>query len=190
MSEITNILQQIEDGDNSKAELLLPLVYTELKQLASARLARERGDHLLQTTALVHEAYARLVDVEQVQRWQSRAHFFGAVAEAMRRILVDEARRRQSLKRGGNFARASGVSHLAVEGNANSEDRILAVSEALELYERQSSRGSQVVKLRFFAGMTTQEIAEALDVSLPTVKRDWAAAKIWIFRHLRDSDTQ
>ncbi len=190
MSEITRILRQIEDGDNSQAELLLPLVYTELKNLASARLSRERGEHLLQTTALVHEAYARLVDVEQVQRWHSRAHFFGAIAEAMRRILVDEARKRQSRKRGGDFRRVSGISHLSYKSNSSNEERILAVSEALESYETVSSRACQVVKLRFFASMTNDEIPQTLNISVPTVKRDWATAKVWIFRHLNPDTSE
>ncbi len=190
MKQATEILRKIED-DPSMAEALLPLLYDDLKALASARLRRESSKNDLQTTSLVHEAYYRLVDVDAAKRWNSRAHFFGAAAEAMRRILVDEARKRKSLKRGGVLKRISGVSRLAAAGEQHDEeDRILVVSEALEHYKQVSERGCDVVKLRFFAGMTNEEVGQALGVSLPTVKRDWAAAKVWIYRYLRDADSR
>ncbi len=164
---------------------LLPLVYTELRRMASGKLRREGGNHTLQTTGLVHEAYVRLVDANSQPHWQSRAHFFGAAAEAMRRILVDEARRRRSLKRGGDRNRVSGLSRIANKAAADEDDRILEVHAALDQLEKESPRRAQVVKMRFFVSMTNEEIAEALGVSVPTVKRDWAASRVWIYRYLQ-----
>ena len=166
---------------------LLAIVYSELRRLASAKLRRESGRHGLQTTALVHEAYVRLVDAEVQSNWESRGHFFAAAAEAMRRILVDQARRRNSLKRGGDRDTLSGLSRIAGKGSCDDDDRILAVNEALDQLAAESPRRSQVVKMRFFASMTNEEIAEALDISVPTVKRDWAAARVWIYRQLKST---
>ena len=190
MKDATQILQDLEyEDDPSDADGLLPLVYSELKRVASAKLRRERAGHSLQTTLLVHEAYVRLVDVKLAQHWSSRRHFFAAAAEAMRRILVDEARKRRSKKHGGNVNSVSGVSRLVSKGHNDTDDRTLAINEALAQYEQIEPRGSQVVKLKFFVSMTNEETAEAMGISLPMVKRDWAAAKVWIYRHLRDAES-
>jgi RNA polymerase sigma factor (TIGR02999 family) len=189
MNDATRILHDLENEyDPSVAKDLLPLVYSELKRVASAKLRREKTGHYLQTTLLVHEAYVRLVDVNQSQHWNSRRHFFAAAAEAMRRILVEEARKRRSQKRGGDFQSVSGLSRLANRSH-NDDDRTLAINEALDQFEQIDPRASQVVKLKFFANMTNEETAEAMQISVPTVKRDWATAKVWIYRHLRDSGT-
>lgn len=185
MNDVTQILADIEAGNPNSSNELLPIVYRELHRLAKARMAKERVGHTLQTTALVHEAYLRLVDVKQAQQWHSREHFFAAAAESMRRILVDQARSRQSEKRGGHLQRQSGVSRLADATPSSEDDRILAVHDALDELEKSSPRQCELVKLRFFVGMTLEEAAESLDVSIPTVKRDWVAAKVFIYRHAK-----
>jgi RNA polymerase sigma factor (TIGR02999 family) len=184
MSDVTRILSQIEQGDPVAAERLLPLVYDELRKLAAAKLAHENPGQTLQATALVHDAYIRLVDVEQVQHWDSRGHFFAAAAEAMRRILVDQARRKRSERKGGDRVRVdideTGPSPVAVQD----PERILAIHEALSVLEAESPRKAQLVKLRFFVGMTLEEAAGALGIAVPTAKRDWAAARVWLHRRL------
>jgi RNA polymerase sigma factor (TIGR02999 family) len=178
MSDVTRILSAIEQGDLSDAEKLLPLVYEELRRLAVARLAHEKSGQTLQATALVHEAYLRLVDVGKAQHWDSRGHFFAAAAEAMRRILVDAARHKQSKRAGGGWNRLelSEVEPATQARNVN----VLALSEALELLEAQDARKAALVKLRYFVGLTNREAAAALGVSTATADNDWAYAKSWL----------
>jgi RNA polymerase sigma factor (TIGR02999 family) len=178
MSDVTQILSQVENGDPSAAEQLLPLVYEELRKLAAAKLAHEKPGQTLQATALVHDAYIRLVDVEKTQHWNSRGHFFGAAAEAMRRILIEAARRKKSLRAGGEFDRISiHESEFAADGES---DDLLALDEALQKLEAQSPRKAQVVKLRYFAGLTIPQTAEALGIAPSTAIADWSYAKGWL----------
>src|SRR5262249_51840171 len=178
MSEVTQILSAIEQGDSGASEKLLPLVYDELRKLAAARLAQEKPGQTLQATALVHEAYLRLVGAENQQRWDSRGHFFAAAAEAMRRILVDEARRKNSLKAGGNRHR---VNLEDVEWSVESPpDDLLALNDALQKLEQIDKVKSDLVKLRFFAGLTIPQAAEVLGVSSSTADNYWAYARCWL----------
>ena len=183
-ARLTLMLQTIERGDASAAERLLPLVYEELRTLARARLARTPPGNTLQATALVHEAYMRLVG-QADPGWDGRGHFFGAAAKAMRDILVEQARRKGSLKRGGDRKRvaADGIENDALAIEPPAED-VLALDEALKKLEAEDPRKGQVVALRFFAGLTNEEIATALDVSLPTVERDWRFARAWLQREM------
>src|SRR5262245_48367909 len=185
MSDVTHILSAIEQCDPSAAEQLLPLVYDELRKLAAQKLAQEKPGQTLQATALVHEAYLRLVDVEQAQRWNSRGHFFAAAAEAMRRILIGNARRKQALKRGGHAQR---VDLDAIElADRPADDKLLALEEALHrLADRDPVKG-QLVKLRYFAGLTTQEAAAILGISTATADRYWAYARAWLQNEITDS---
>ena len=182
MSEVTRILSAIEQGDPRAAEQLLPLVYKELRQLAAQKLAQERPGQTLQAKALVHEAYLRLVDVEKVQHWDSRGHFFAAAAEAMRRILVDRARRHRTQKHGGGHERID-VPELA-EGAKDDPVDLLALDDALQKLEAQHPHKAQVVKLRFFAGCTLEETAQLLGISRATAQRHWAYARAWLFGQL------
>lgn len=182
MNDVTRILSDIEDGDGQAAEKLLPLVYNELRKLAAQKMVHENPGQTLQATALVHEAYIRLVDVDKAQHWDSRGHFFSAAAEAMRRILVDNARRKASSKRGGDCERID-LSDLADETGDNPMD-LLALDEALKRLEQQHPEKARVVKLRFFAGCTLEETAEILDVSRATAQRTWAYARAWLFGQL------
>jgi RNA polymerase sigma factor (TIGR02999 family) len=175
MEEVTRILSEIEVGDPSAAERLLPLVYDELRRLAAARLASERGDHTLDATALVHEAYLRLVGD---QRFQGRAHFFAAAAEAMRRVLVDHSRNRARLKRGGGRKRID-LDRLTDPASASDED-LLALDDSLDRLATEYPQAAEIVKLRFFAGMTLDEAAEAMRLSLRTANRKWAFARAWL----------
>jgi RNA polymerase sigma factor (TIGR02999 family) len=184
MADVTQILSQIEQGDPSAAEQLLPLIYDELRKLAAAKLANEKPGQTLQATALVHDAYIRLVDVERAKHWDSRGHFFSAAAEAMRRILVERARQRLSKKRGGDRARLD--LRIADLASPDKPDEIVAVDEALELLECEDSDAAQVVKLRFFAGLSLPEIALALGVSLRTTERNWTYARTWLRGTLAD----
>jgi RNA polymerase sigma factor (TIGR02999 family) len=188
MTDVTRILSAIEHGDPHAAEQLLPLVYDELRKLAAQRLAAEKPGQTLQATALVHEAYMRLVDVSQVQQWHSRGHFFAAAAEAMRRILIDQARHKASAKAGGDRRRLD----LSEIEPALSGPRLdmLAVNEALEQLEKTDPRAAAVVKLRFFAGLTNQEAADALSVSLATAENDWAYAKCYLRLQLTETDSR
>ena len=182
MSDVTRILLQIESGDPASAEKLLPLVYEELRKLAAEKMAQENPGQTLQATALVHEAFIRLVDVEQAQRWESRRHFFAAAAEAMRRILVDGARHKQRLKHGRGMERVD-LDELQVTVDAPSEG-IVALDEALgELAERHPVE-AELVKLRYFAGMPLSEASEALGMSIATANRKWTYAKAWLYRQL------
>jgi len=182
MSDVTQILSQIEDGDGQAAEKLLPLVYDELRKLAAEKMAQEKPGQTLQATALVHEAYIRLVDVEKAQHWDSRGHFFAAAAEAMRKILVDRARRKVRLKRGGDLRRQELDDGLIAA--AGIHDDLLQLDAALEELEKRDARKAQVVKLRYFAGLTVEEAAAALGVSPSTVDRDWTYARAWLFRKM------
>jgi RNA polymerase sigma factor (TIGR02999 family) len=171
----------MEYGDPKVADELLPLVYEELRKLAAARMARENPGHTLQPTALVHEAWLRLVGDENV-RWDGRAHFFGAAAEAMRRILIDRARRRNASRHGGDQQR---VDLEAVEIAApDDDDQLLAVNEALEKFAIQDKLKAELVKLRYFAGLTIEEAAQVLRISEPTANRYWTFAKAWLHREI------
>src|SRR6266403_1611210 len=178
MSDVTRILSAIEQGDPRAAEQLLPLVYDELRRLAAQKLAQEKPGQTLQATALVHEAYLRLVDTEKVQQWNSRGHFFAAAAEAMRRILVERARHKHSLKAGGDRPREE-MPDVEVPDTGPNVD-LLALNDALEKLERQDRRRANVVKLRFFSGLTIEETALALDISASTADSDWAYARCWL----------
>jgi RNA polymerase sigma factor (TIGR02999 family) len=186
MSEVTRILSAIEKGDPSAAEHLLPLVYDELRRLAAQRLAHEKPGQTLDATALVHEAYLRLVGPADEQRWESRGHFFAAAAEAMRRILVDHARWRRSQRRGGAAIRHS-LASLDPAIPAPPEE-VLAVDEALERLQKLDPTKAELVKLRYFAGMTIPEAAQALGISIPTANRYWAYARAWLHEELTGGD--
>ena len=186
MNDVTRILGKIEAGDPSAAEQLLPLVYEELRKLAAAKMAEEKPGQTLQATALVHEAYVRLVDTEQVQHWNSRGHFFAAAAEAMRRILIGQARRKKSLKAGGQRHRVE-LSDVEPEIQGPKLD-LIALDAALDQLAVRDSRAADLVKLRFFAGLTMPQAAEALGVSLATVENDWAYAKCWLRLQISDAD--
>jgi len=183
MSDVTRILSAIEQGDRRAGEQLLPLVYEELRQLAAAKLAQENPGHTLQATALVHEAYLRLVDAEKVQAWNSRGHFFMAAAEAMRRILVENARRKQQVGRGGDQRRIS-IDEVEMVAEAPSEE-LLALDESLRRLEGQDPEAAKLVKLRYFAGMTMLQAADALGMSLRTAERNWTYARSWLHRDMR-----
>ena len=183
MSDVTRILSKIDQGDPTAAEQLLPLVYDELRRLAAAKMAREKPGQTLQPTVLVHEAYLRLVDVDKTQQWNGRGHFFGAAAEAMRRILVENARRKQSLKHGGGGRRVSLDAANPAESN---RDDLLAVDEALSRLEERWPEKAKLVKLRYFAGLTILEASEALGVSRATAERYWTFARAWLHSQLRN----
>jgi RNA polymerase sigma factor (TIGR02999 family) len=181
MSDVTRILQRIESGDPSAAEHLLPLVYDELRKLAAARMAQEKPGQTLQATALVHEAYVRLVGSDAAKQWDSRGHFFAAASEAMRRILVDNARRKARLKRGGDRRR---VDLDSLEIMAAPGDDVLALDEALRTLAEQHPEKARLVELRYFAGLTGDEAALALGVSPATADRYWTFARAWLYREL------
>jgi RNA polymerase sigma factor (TIGR02999 family) len=185
MSDVTRILSAIEKSNPEAAGQLLPLVYEELRKLAAQRLAQEKPGQTLQATALVHEAYLRLVDVQRAKQWKSRGHFFGAAAEAMRRILVDNARRKHRPKHGGGRQRVEleEVCALADEG----ADQVVLVDEALQKLAEESPEKAQLVKLRYFAGMSVQEAAEALGISRATADRHWSYAKVFLYCAMEDS---
>jgi RNA polymerase sigma factor (TIGR02999 family) len=179
--EITQLLVAWNKGDVNALEQLTPLVHTELHRLAKRQMAGERPGHILQTTALVNEAYLRLIDWRNVE-WRDRAHFFGLAAQIMRRILVDFARARRREKRGGEALRVS-LSEAADVGREQSPD-LVALDDALRALEKLDARQARVVELRFFAGLSYEETAEALNVSVGTVRRDWSFAQVWLFREL------
>jgi RNA polymerase sigma factor (TIGR02999 family) len=182
MTDVTRILSAIGQGDPRAAEQLLPLVYDELRKLAAQRLAQEKPGQTLQATALVHEAWLRLVDVDKVQHWDSRGHFFAAAAEAMRRILVNRALEKRCLKRGGGWKRID-LDGLAVVEDASDED-ILAIDEALGRLAEESQPCAELVKLRFFAGLTLDEAAESLGVARRTANRYWTYARARLYELL------
>jgi RNA polymerase sigma factor (TIGR02999 family) len=185
MSGVTEILSRIESGDPAAAEQLLPLVYEELRALAAARLSREKAGHSLQATALVHEAYLRLVQNEGAGGWSSRGHFFGAAAEAMRRILVEQARRKKTRRSGGQARRRDldGVDIAAPEPTVD----VLAVNDALERFQQMDHVAAELVKLRYFAGLTIPQAAEALGISRSTADRYWAYARAWLHTELKQT---
>jgi RNA polymerase sigma factor (TIGR02999 family) len=181
MTDVTRILSAIEHGDPKAAGQLLPLVYEELRRLAARQLAPERTGHTLSATALVHEAYLRLVDADgEVARWNSRGHFFSAAAESMRGILVDSARRKRAFKRGGAAARMP-LEEATLRAPELEHD-LLALDEALTRLEQQHPPLAEIIKLRYFAGLTMPEAAEALGISLRTAERNWTYARAWLLQ--------
>ncbi len=187
MSDVTQILSQIESGDPSAAENLLPLVYNELRKLAAVRLAQEKPGQTLQATALVHDAYIKLVDVEKAQHWNSRGHFFGAAAEAMRRILIDEARRKGRQKRGGPRRRLNLESaELMLAANP---DELIDLDDALLRLATDHSQAAEIAKLRLFAGLSIEKAASALGISRSTAFDHWAYARAWLSCELSDETT-
>ena len=182
MSEVTRILSAIEHGDPHAAAQLLPLVYDELRRLAAHQLAREAPGQTLDATALVHEAYLRLVDADQAQRFNSRGHFFAAAAEAMRRILVEQARRKQADKHGGGRLRIDLPEDLAAKEDGS--DDLVALDEALSRLESHDPDAARLVKLRYFAGLSHTDAAEALGISRGAADRLWALGRAWLFRQL------
>jgi RNA polymerase sigma factor (TIGR02999 family) len=185
MSDVTRILSQIEQGDPRAAEQLLPLVYDQLRRLAAAKLAHEKPGQTLQATALVHEAYLRLVDVEKAQQWDSRRHFFSAAAESMQRILIENARRKKRLKRGGGLARGELGDLPEVEQAPL--DELIDLGQALTKLARENPQQAEIVKLRFFAGLPLEEIGQILGISLPTVKRHWRFARAWLHKEMHQT---
>jgi RNA polymerase sigma factor (TIGR02999 family) len=183
MDDVTPLLAAIEQGDPTAAEQLLPLVYDGLRRLAAEKLAQERPGQTLQATALVHEAYLRLVNTDQAQHWNSRGHFFAAAAEAMRRVLVENARRRTAAKRGGQAEREA-LDASAIAAPA-ADDHLLAVHEALDELSRSDPEAAALVKLRFFGGMTMAEAAAALGMSVRAAHDVWAYARSWLRRQMR-----
>ena len=186
MSEVTRILSAIEQGDPRAAEQLLPLVYDELRKLAAQKLAQEKPGQTLQATALVHEAYLRLVDGEQrgTSDWNSRGHFFAAAAEAMRRILIDGARQKRRPKHGGDRQRVDLDDVISI---ADRKDDLLALDEALSRLAAQEPTKAELVKLRYFAGLSLDEAAACLGISRATAKRYWAVARAWLYAALEDA---
>jgi len=183
VSEVTRILERVQEGDSKAADELLPLVYDELRKLAAVRLAHEAPGQTLQPTALVHEAWLKLAGSER-QQWRGQRHFFGAAAEAMRRILIDRARRKSSLKRGANLPLEE-LHESRIELRAP-VDEMLAVHEALDALGGEDPLAAEVVKLRYFVGMTIPEIAEALGLAARTVDRHWSFARAWLKRAIED----
>jgi RNA polymerase sigma factor (TIGR02999 family) len=186
MADVTRLLDAAAAGDPAAATELLPLVYDELRKLAAAKMAAEKPGQTLQATALVHEAYARLVAGDPDRQWNGRGHFFAAAAEAMRRILINQARDKQRVKRGGGRARLD-LDGLAIADGA-SDDQLLALDEALDLLARDNPSGAELVKLRFFSGLTQQEAATALGLPRRTADRLWAYARAWLYERLSQDD--
>jgi RNA polymerase sigma factor (TIGR02999 family) len=186
MDAITRVLNAIEQGDPHAAGQLLPLVYDQLRRLAAQKLAQEKPGQTLQATALVHEAYLRLVDVDRAQQWNSRGHFFAAAAEAMRRILVDDARRKQSKKRGGDRVRLD-LDQVAA-ATAERADEVLDIDAALDRLAQADAQAAALVKLRYFAGLSIPEAAEVLGVSPRNADFLWAYARAWLLRSLGGAD--
>jgi RNA polymerase sigma factor (TIGR02999 family) len=182
MSDVTRILSAIEQGDPLASEQLLPLVYDELRKLAAAKLAQEKPGQTLQATALVHEAYVRLVDVDKAQEWDSRGHFFAAAAEAMRRILVDRAREKGSAKRGGTLKRLD-VDAVDLATKAT-PDQLLAIDDALAKLAHEDPSAAKLVELRYFAGLTVDEAGKVLGMSTATAYRHWNYARAWLHGEL------
>jgi len=183
MSDLTVILDRVEAGDPQAAEELLPLVYEELRKLAAARMARESAGHTLQPTALVHEAWLRLAGKDAHAPFANRAHFFSAAAEAMRRILIERARRKKADKRGGNWQRVD-LDKVDIAAEAD-DDTLLLVNEALEKLSQEDAQAAEIAKLRFFGGLTLDEAAQVLGVTDRTADRYWAFARVWLFDEMR-----
>lgn len=183
-TDITKILSAIEAGDSKATDELLPLVYDELRRLAARKMHHEKASHTLQPTALVHEAFLRLLGNSDDQSWQGRAHFFGAAAEAMRRILIESARRRSAEKRGGDRRRTD-LAHVDAAVEAEDTESLLALDEALEKLEQSDAKLARLVKLRYFTGLTVEQTADILELSPRTVKRNWAYARAWLKREMQ-----
>ncbi len=181
MADLTKILGAAQAGTSVEADTLFPLIYAELRQIARAKMAQERPGHTLQATALVHEAWLRLGG----QQFDNRAHFFGAAAEAMRRILIESARRRATAKHGGGAVRVD-ASDVEVAAPVQ-DDELLAIHETLDAFAAHDARRAELVKLRYFIGLTIEEAADVLGISAPTAKRDWAYARAWLFRAIQDA---
>jgi len=186
MSDVTRILNAIERGDAKAADELLPLVYEELRKLAAHRMANEAPGQTLQPTALVHEAWLRLVGSEN-PKFEGRAHFFGAAAEAMRRILIDRARRKRARRHGGGQRRVN-VEEVEIAADAE-DDRVLAISDALDKFAARDKVKAELVKLRYFVGMTIEESAQVLGISEPTAKRYWVYARAWLYNEINKTDS-
>lgn len=184
MGDVTEVLFEIESGDPAAAEQLLPLVYDELRKLAAIRLAQEKAGQTLQATAVVHEAYVRLVDTDRVQDWNSRGHFFAAAAEAMRRILIENARRKSRQKHGGSFRRID-FENADVVGEL-SPCELLSLDDAMEKLAAEDSTAASLVKLKFFAGQSIEEAARAIGISKSAAYRHWTYARAWLFTELCD----
>jgi RNA polymerase sigma factor (TIGR02999 family) len=183
MSEVTEILQALEQGDKAAATELLPAIYEELRKLAVSKMAKESPNQTLQPTALVHEAYLRLVKTPNGQEWDHRGHFFAAAAEAMRRILVERARRKQAIRHGGELSRTELAESRITTGHA--DDQILLVHEALDNLAKVDTTKAEVVKHRYFVGMTNAEVAQVMNVSEATTKRHWEYARAWLFTEIK-----
>ena len=187
MPDVTQILQAVGRGDASASDELLSAVYDDLRKLAASKLAHEPPGQTLQATALVHEAFLRLIGNEQ-QEWDHRGHFFMAAAEAMRRILVDNARKKQAIKRGGDLKRAD--MELDRIDSPQEDQELLALHEALTLFEQKDPRAAQLVKLRYFTGLTIEQSAEMLEISVATANRDWTYARSWLHNAIRDNSSE
>lgn len=185
--ELTRLLDAVSEGNRSAVDQLLPVIYHELRALAQRRLAAERADHTLQATALVHEAYMKLIDQREV-RWQNRAHFFGVAALAMRRILVNHAKSKGRIKRGGAGRKVELTDAAAVSNEPDLD--IIALDEAMKRLALVDERAARVVELRFFGGMNVEETAEALGIAPATVKRDWTIARAWLLREIQKGDAE
>ncbi len=181
MSDFTQILERVEHGDAKAADQLLPLVYEELRRLAGQKMANEAHGQTLQPTALVHEAWLRLIGTDNT-RWNGRAHFFGAAAEAMRRILIENARRKRALRHGGGQARLD-IQNIEIAA-AGKDEELLAVSDALEKFAARDKQKAELVKLRYFVGLTTEEAAQVLGISVPTADRWWNFSRAWLFEEI------
>ena len=182
--QVTRLLLQVSDGNRAAVDELTPLVYQELKRIASGQLRGERPGHTLQATALVHEAYLKLIDQREVS-WQNRAHFFGVAAQLMRRVLMDYAKSKHRLKRGGDVHKTSLDEALVVAEDRASD--LIIIDEALTRLEALDARQARVVELRFFGGLSVEETAEAMGISAPTVKREWAMARAWLHREMQSA---
>ena len=183
MNDVTRLLSGIQHGEPTAADELLPLVYAELRRLAAAKMSREQPGQTLQPTALVHEAWLRLVDADGQARFENRAHFFSAAAEAMRRILIERARRKLAVRHGGGQERLD-VDEIEIAAPVQNDDELLAVSDALDKFATEDRAKAELVKLRYFAGLTIEETAIALNTSPMTIKRLWRTARLWLLREL------
>jgi RNA polymerase sigma factor (TIGR02999 family) len=186
MSDVTRILAEIEQGDPAAADKLLPLVYDELRRLAAARLAHEPGGQTLQATALVHEAYLRLVGPDPAKRWDGRGHFFAAAAEAMRRILIERARRRTRLRHGAGQSRVPSDPDDLASPQPLADRELLALDEALERFAATDPEKAQLVRLRYFAGLTLEQAGEMLGISRATASRHWQYARAWLYDAIKN----
>ena len=186
MSEVTQILDRLQQGDPKAAEDLLPLVYNELRRLAAHKMAAESSGHTLQPTALVHEAWLRLAGMDGQAQFQNRGHFFGAAAEAMRRILIESARGRLAAKRGSGILSLD-VDELEIPSPTSDDDTLIRVNDALEKFAVLDARKAELVKLRYFAGLTFEEAAGALNIAVPTAKQWWAYARAWLAVEMREA---